>query len=73
MIGTPWIIEEVDGRPPVDLLHKLTLPESLWPEYRIFLLSLGVILDAAGLIDGAGALADEVEKTPKRKLQKCSI
>jgi|GEM_PF-2139225 len=66
MIGSPWIIE--NGRAPVDFPHKLTLPESLWSEYRSFLLSLGAVLDDAGLIDGAGALADEVGEPPKIKV-----
>jgi hypothetical protein len=63
MVGTLWVIEP--GKAPVDLPHRLTLPLNIWGEYKAFLLSLGAVLDAGGLVDGAGSLADEmVEDTP---------
>jgi hypothetical protein len=62
MVGSPWVIEP--GKTPYELPHRLTLPENIWPEYRAFLQSLGAILDAAGVIDGAGALADEMKGAP---------
>jgi hypothetical protein len=62
MVGTLWVIEP--GQAPVDLPHRLTLPLNVWGEYKTFLLNLGAALDAAGVVDGAGALADEVEDAP---------
>jgi hypothetical protein len=54
MVGEAWFME--DGQVQ-DVPGSITIPVNLWPEYKTMLDNLGLVTEAAGLID-AGSLTD---------------